>query len=296
MSTSQPEFNYGSHDEHSSNDDELQDLQEKWGIDHIAPPSTSILQSLKDTYEQGDSEAFEMFFEDIAADFLSNNSPEFTKNIQNMRRTANPEAQQRIKDRQLILFKEAKEFIADLAALPAHATLTEIEAAKARIHHRLITSLQRDPKNFDPLSALGILTTDDKGTEHFTYPRGVFPAATDAKWYRYLDAVAQHIKAANALSRGTSSQSDVEHADRDRRVAHNSIARDVKDLLSLPGDDIEESRRLVVKMRENRFPNVDTSEKARTNEALRIGATVVSGMYEHLLPRNTILYEPHDDL
>lgn len=265
-------------------------------MDHIDTPPEKTLRELKDAYESGDREAFDMQLDDVATDFLSANSPDFLKNIQEMRRTTNETTQQQIKKRQLALYKEAKEIVAELADLPPQASLSDIEDAKARIQDKMGRTYEADPDNFDPLTSLGILSFDEANQERFTYPRGLFPQSTDAKWQRYLDAVAQHKKAVNSLARGTASKDDVVHADRDRRIAHNSIARDVKYLLSFPGDDIEEPRRLVVKMRESRFPNVDTSEKARTNTALRVGSTVIKGLREHLLSDHEVYYDPEDHL
>lgn len=262
------------------------ELAEVWGVPEIAPLASSELGLLRGSYESGNKDDFEALLDDVTTDFLSSNNPQFAENIRAMRATRREDEQRDIRDNQRLLYEQAKGIILETAGISADASKSALDRSRDAIRERLQLAQQRDGEAYDPLSALSMLQKDEQGQEIFVYPPGLFSSETDARWRAYLDAVKRHVAASNKFQLGLASQKDVVAADFERRMAHNAFARDLQYILGNPEDDFEEYRKLAVKMREQRFPSVETSEKSRTN--LMIGASVIEAMHEHLLPSNAV--------
>lgn len=164
----------------------------------------------------------------------------------------------------------------------------EIEHAKLQISKIISDDQKQHGTESDALVALGILSQDEEGVERFSYPRDLMPSSTNEKWHEYLKSVKAHVIAADQHdSKGTIMALD--HA---RRYAHNTIARDVQALLGFDDSDegFEEARKLVAKMRENRFPTIDTAERDRVAKKVQegMGGSVLAILRRH----SSELYDP----
>lgn len=288
----------------------LAELAHEWGLERLEPLSESDITLLHASFtharETGSRYDLDTRIEDTADDFARQN-PQFIKNARAIRegiRSKELEAQTRAYQQQA--FEQAKRAVLLQANLPGELSKDEYQTAKDNIRARLIAAHEEQGEAFDPLTTLGMLTKDEKGREHFTWPApGTFPSSTDQKWQTYLRAVRNHVAAASHLERGTSgaTRQAVEEADRFRTHAHNDVSGEVKDLLELDWE-LEDVRRLVAKVRDNRFPTTETSEKARTNRAigrhiLDVDDTVSSAMRRHLYTQaygsDALLIDPEND-
>ena len=259
---------------HSQEDDSPEAFAERirqlYGIEKT---SLDELVELATTEPHG--ERFEVFLDDLTYEALTAN-PDFEANKAAMTSgKLTVQEQVEIRDRQRGLFSQYREAIVQEAGLPTEAGVTEAEKSKQRIEAILEQALETyDPnKPADVLEALGIITHDKDGNEIFTYPTGLFPSSTDNKWLTYIENVKNHLRVDRAVRHGTLDKSEVKDADSVRVMAHNAITRDIHDLLGLyklPDSkwDFEKTRRLVAKMRDSRFPTVQTGEKLITSESV----------------------------
>lgn len=248
-------------------------IQEK--VAHTAPtapeqekplilPVAADVDLLQQLYRDNDLVRAHEKLTEIAYDYLSDNfTEEHTANMTVIRsRIASDTDKGAAIENNKRLLERAKQAVLDHAKIEGTMDAYKI----ARDH--IVEIVERDRElNGDlskPLLALGILCEDQKGSERWVYPRGLFPEETNAKWQSYIQAVKQHVFKAENLQYG-GAQSEVVDADRSRRVAHDAISRDVQTLLGFEDTEegFEEARSLVAKMRENRFPTVDTGESAR---------------------------------
>lgn len=260
-----------------------------------SPISSEEIERLRESYNSGNADDFEAYLDDLAADFLAENSDEFKRNIAAMRKSRSSSEQSFIKQGQLALFDKAKRFLLELAGLSTERHKSDVEIAKEHIQNLLTDAQSRVGEDFDPLVELGILKVGEDGKEAFVYPNDLFPESTRVKWRAYLDAVNNHLRTSNDLKMGIATPNDLQVADNYRRISHNTVSMEIKDLLGLSWD-LEDARNLVTKMRENRYPNVQTGEKGRTNDALQEGMAVVRAMREHLVPNYDSLYDPDEIL
>lgn len=263
-----------------------EELAEIWGVREVSPLSADEIELLRSSHKSGNTDDFEALLDDTTTEFLATRNPQFAQNIRAMRATQNPELQGEIRDRQLALYDQAKAIILETAGISEDASKSDLDRAREAITVRLQSAYERDGDHYDPLATLKILQEDEDGQEVFTYPNGLFPKETDDRWSAYIDAVKRHVQVSNKLANGLAAQGDVVQADYERRMAHNALARDLQHMLGKPGDDFEEYRKLAAKMREQRFPSVETSEKSRTN--LMIGTSAIEAMHSHLLPHDAV--------
>lgn len=248
----------------------------------------TALDELTDLYNlaQDNPEEYKDQFEEFLDDLVYNSlvdDEEFMKNAKRMRSgRASKDEQLEIKDRQNSIFNTRKAIVVEVANLPTEAGLDDIQKSKMKVADLISEYEGSHNGELDVLLALGILTKDEAGREVFTYPTGLFPATTDKKWEIYLESVRNHIRKSRGVELGILDKVEVEDADTIRRTAHNAISRDVDMILGLselPDNrwNLERTRALVAKMRDLRFPTVETAERDRTAQDVH-DAMVVTGI------------------
>lgn len=297
----QPLHHTDSLQQHESNKP-YEDAQEKWLKEaSISPDDLAKIVDLSNSNDPDGQEAFSETLEDVAfslAEYL--HGEEIRGNISIIRDPSAPkEAQRQARDAQLKLLQKCEQQILELAGLDISKNKSDTAIAKEAIEKKLVDAQREDGDAFDPLRTLGILQQNNQGEMVFVYPRNIFPKSTNDKWDKYVIAVSQHMDIASRFGKGLSTKEDIVEADRSRRIMHNAISRDVQNILGLSGKewDFEESRKLVAKMRENRFPNMLTGEAARTARATIagiVGMTVVKDMRRRLLPGYDSLRYPDE--
>ena len=230
-------------------------------------------------------DGFQEALADLAYDALDQNE-EFTNNIKRLRSPGLPGAEDAsIRARQKELFEEYKRAIMSEANIPLGDGVDAIEGARAKVSHLLTETLQ-GTQNADideVLGALGITVVDDEGRTRFNYPEDLFPVQTNNKWKAYISAVMIHLRSVDQLRDGRGSKDEVEDADRVRRIAHNAVTTDIDAILGLSNLDdtqwdFEKSRKLVAKMRDAKFPTVETRESQLTAEAIADGLVGVHAL------------------
>ena len=232
----------------------------------------TVVDKLRELYEDDDSQAFQDFLDDTTYGALEENT-EFLKNARRMRATNSAVEQETIKTRQRIIFDEAKKYVLLEAGLPAEASLDEVDRSRQRIAELLNKQPDSDMEIDDVLRVLGIIILDDEGREVFNYPEGLFPASTDKRWETYLESLLQYFRIERAIKLGTRTEKDKEPLDGARRIAHNAVAHDIDEVLglsSLPATkwNFEKTRTLVTKMRDMKYPTIETAERDSTNSAI----------------------------
>jgi hypothetical protein len=236
-------------------------------------PSKTALDELRDLHATGTREAFDVFVDDLVYEALGSND-EFMNNVQTINRLRrlpgdHTEEESAIKDRQNELFNQYRADIIDLAGLPTEAGQDEYVVAKAVIQEKISEIVAKNGSSSDLLQELGIISLDEEGEEIFTYPRGLFPHATDKKWDLYLERVKDHLRKERGTNVGTIDRSEYAIADQMRKLAHDSVTNDVHSLLQLnklPDESwgFAQTRRMMAKMRDSRYPTVETAEKDKT--------------------------------
>lgn len=232
---------------------------------------------LRELYEGDDSQAFQEFLDDITYAALEENT-EFLENARKARSTHSTEEQQSIRSQQRKIFDEAKQFVLMEAGLPTEASLDEIDTTRKKIAEILRAKLDLTSEHEinDVLTALGIVTTDEEGNERFTYPNDLFPDSVNKKWEAYNQSVLEYFRIERAVEAGTRGREDLQVIDGSRRIAHNAVAHGVDEILGLSELpeavwDFEKSRKLITKMRDMKYPTVETAERASTNNAVGAG-------------------------
>jgi len=250
------------------------------------------IDELRHIFETGNQDELDTHIDDLVYEALSTDE-EFLANIQTLKEgrqtSTGPKDEDAIRVRQNEIFNEYKKTIVSIAGLPDGLGLDEYEVAKDRVQNLIKDTVQSgSPQNV--LKALGILKVNEEGSEIFAYPNGLFPAETNKKWDLYLASVREHLRKERGVVAGTLPKEELETTDRMRRLAHNSVTTDVNSILGLdklPESEwsYEKTRNLVAKMRDERYPTVETAEKARTTDqvlraanALGVLGTKISGM------------------
>lgn len=237
--------------------------------------SKTVLDELRETYEEhGASEELDAKVKHAV--FLSlEGNPEFDENVRKLRgKLASPAEKDAIREQQRELFNQAKDTILETAGIPTGEGVSVIERGKKMVQDRLNSSIEDINSTEDVLKQLGILEQREGEDEpRFVYPEGLFPKEVDKKWLLYLASVRRHLDVARDVKGGLKSRYEAEDADASRRIAHNAVTRDVNEILgfeSLPDNEwnFEKTRNLLAKMRDERYPTVETSEKDVTGEAI----------------------------
>lgn len=235
------------------------------------------LNELESLYRSDpESEDFDNLLEDIAYSALLQNE-EFNNNIKLIRSGNVSESDAaKISKRQKEMLSEHKQFVLEQAGIPTEAGLTDLEIGKKTVAN--ILSSEQEKGNLkdssDALRVLGILKFDeDEGQDRFEYPVNLFPESIDQKWDAYVGSVIKHLRTVRDLESHLGNQYKVDDADSSRRIAHNAIARDLHSMLGFDNltDEqwgFDKTRKLVAKMRDHRFPTVETAESRVTAEAL----------------------------
>lgn len=226
-----------------------------------------------------EKEHFETLLEDVAFEALKEHE-EFTHNAMKMRSGGlSKEQQLTVRDRQRELLSLCKVSILSEAGIDTDAAKTDFDLAKAHVKEIVdsITSSSEGFEAVDILSEMGIIAKDENGEDIFQYPPSLFPQSTDKKWGTYLESVRAHLRTERAVHAGTLGKEALGEADRLRRYAHNAVSRDVHEILGFSWD-FEDTRNLVAKMRDSRFPTVETGEAFRTGKAVAEGALGVAAL------------------
>lgn len=290
-----PESLQKPHIEHSYSDFELQELSERMSA--LYEPLTTKQDELKQLYEDskkdaGKLELFTDLLDDIAYKALEKNDT-FTQNITAMRK-ASPDEQIRIRDDQRAMFNDVKTMILREAGIRDFEDERDLEVAKAKIREKIQPLLDNSSvSEANILEALEVLVVDESGDKIFHYPDGLFPKATTEKWNNYLAAVRQHLRTKRNVDTGVGDRKDEEQDDAMRRIAHNAVSEDINELLGLSGLpdaewDFEKTRKLVAKMRDERYPTIETAEREVTEKAILDGifgkqvVSVLEGLNERV--------------
>jgi hypothetical protein len=231
----------------------------------------TAFDEVRHLYETGNKEALEVYIDDLVYEALASDE-EFTRNIALVRKIrsdgaiANEEA---IRNRQNELFNEYKRDLVGLVGLPSEIGQDEYELAKERVARVVGDYLKSGGDKNDTLRSLGILSIDDEGREYFSYPQGLFPKETDKKWDLYLDRVRDDVRKERGMQAGTIGQDERELADKMRRLAHDAVTRDVHTILGFEATEgsswnFGSTRNMLAKMRDAKYPTVETAEKDRT--------------------------------
>lgn len=244
----------------------------------------TVMNRIDQLIQQGPDARAELdtITDDLAFDLLSDNK-EFNDNIKRIHshRLASNE-KKRLVARQKEIFKQTKDLVIETAGVPTEVMESDIEQARRRVFEAVGNSTD-DLESDDVLTKLGILTHDDNGAEVFTYPYGIMPESTNERWEVYLGSVREHLKLSRDVRAGTRDRTELEEADNTRRLAHNRVARDVHTILGLEELSdaewgFEKTRSLLAKMRDHRFPTVETAEKERTSDSVKVALGAVRAL------------------
>lgn len=225
--------------------------------------------------DESKSEQFETLLDDLAYEALSGNN-EFLENINKVKAHAGSQDDQKtIRSRQREIFEQQKEAILNQAGISTELAKDEMQLSKQRIKSIVEEELAKDPSAnpHEILVALGMLKQNDIGEEHFTYPEKLFPTSTNKKWHTYLETVRSHLQIAREIELEMRAPSEIKDYDTARYFAHNSVSRDVDELLGLnqlPDSKwtFLDTRGMLAKIRDNKFPTVETGEKFRTESRI----------------------------
>lgn len=251
-------------------------------LGEIAFPADLDIAALKELYESNDDK-FSGVLDDIAYDLIFENEDlksNFTANLATMRSHASELDKKHAAENNRAIYARAKQLVLHRAGIK-DIIVDEIEHAKIEINRIISEDRKKHGSNADALTALGILKQDSEGKDRFSYPRNLMPDSTNNKWHKYIKAVKDHVAAAdNRENHGI-----LMAFDRARRYAHNSVSKDIQSLLSFSDDDegFEEARKLVAKMRENRFPTMETGERSRVESKVQkgMGGSVLAILRSH---------------
>lgn len=121
------------------------------------------------------------------------------------------------------------------------------------------------------LTRLGMLQPNENNELVFTFPRETFPPHICEKWDHYIDIVARHVASEGLREEGQDNVRDITVMNSYRTQAHNNLSQSIKDFLGMGSWDLEKCRRLVIKMRDAKMPNIETAERETTaNEIARL--------------------------
>lgn len=242
------------------------------------------LDEVQRLYREGNEEELDLYLHKLVDTALEHDE-ESLSNLQILKTSAGNVKLQEQRDaairlRQRELYEEYKATIVSLAGLPDSYGLDEQEIARDRIKSIVEKSAETNSTN-DVLIALGILSIDEDGKEVFTYPAGLFPPRTDMNWKIYLQKVRVHLKVQADVKAGRAAKTEETNPDLLRKMTHDTVAKDIDELLGI--NDFEWTRRMVAKMRDTKYPTVETAERDKTTEkilhaanALGVLATKVS--------------------
>lgn len=181
-----------------------------------------------------------------------------------------PEDEEELIERQRHVLDNRRLIIAEIAGVPNEAIENDIEQAK----DRLASMVEPGDSPEDILKKLDILRINKDNQEVFNYPHSLMPESTNTKWEVYLTTVAKHVKLVREGGGDLSLRADTEYADNLRHFAHNRVTKDVHHILGFDKLDQEQwsfkmTRDLLAKMRDARFPTIETAESKLTGSAIK---------------------------
>lgn len=179
---------------------------------------------------------------------------------------------------------KARELIFSALDLPENAVADEkkhsIEQAT-----ELTKDVPKGSKHIDEaLKALGCRVELKDGLTVDTYPYELMPHETNVKWENYLESVNAHIVAAE------NSTPDTRHitvsADRTRTIAHNSVKKDVHEILGLDqfGYQEDDVRLLLGRMRDTEMALIEAGHPThviKSGEEIAIAKYLSKHKYGH---------------
>lgn len=258
-----------------------QDTSFEAAAEVIFPAALDVAALLE--LHQTKDDRFDDVLDDTAYDLVFENDDlreDFTSNLNILRGHANEHLKKQAAEKNRILFSRAKELVLEHVGIK-DLIVDEIEHAKLKIHSIISQDRNEHGADADALIALGILSVGADGSQRFTYPRNLMPGSTNEKWHQYLKSVKDHVASAEEHE----SQGTIMALDKARRYAHNALARDIQSLLGFSDSDegFDEARKLVAKMRDNRFPTAETGERARVEAKVQkgMGGSVLAILRRH---------------
>lgn len=248
--------------------------------------SHNTMHELYELYLSGDPEKLTERLENIAYAVLES-CPIFVENRDKLK---NPKAHKidddearKISAQQRIYVSDTIELIALEAGIPLETVQDDITRSRENVKQILESAIEEgkitEPE--DALRVLGIIVTDKDDNDVFVWPDDLFPESVNKLWYYYLELVVEHTEEDELLKRGSGNKMVVKDLDYSRRSAHTRAAKAVASILEIDttkqGWSLEETRNLLAKMRDHKFPNVDTSESKRTAEEILDGHSLALG-------------------
>lgn len=226
-------------------------------------------QSLRELYDNGQTEELDEAIDDIATD-LRMGDPENTLLLKSLRsirggNLSRPQDEAAVVTRIKDLQSTYRDLLVMESGLPNEARLNEVEKAKTFIKEKLQAAGYGGGDPAEALHILGIIDeADGEPTYHFP---DYLPESVKEKWCIYLTSVIEHVNSEDALESGSGSKEAVMDADRTRTYAHNSVTKDVHDILGLEGDKgwgFKDTRQLLANIRDYVLPSDDS---VHSNEA-----------------------------
>lgn len=239
-------------------------------------------------YELGDKKHFNALLDDLTYEALSHDET-FMRNAEmNNNDSIDADQAKLIKAEQQSIFNAYREEIAFQSGIPQGEVVNEIDLARQRVMDIVgDRTINSDTAAGEILNDLGMIEKDQDGHDIFVYPQGLFPESTDKKWNTYLETVREHLRIGRAVRAFTLNAHELSDADRIRRIAHNAVSRDIDEILGLsilPESEwtFEDTRRMVAKMRDNKYPTVETAEKSRTGQDIFMALTALKAINTRL--------------
>lgn len=260
-------------------------------MERVRQHSETFGSKLKELFKaEGNSEKFREELDDVVYD-IAFEIPEYVENTKRLKSGLGGKNAEMIAAGQRQIANEIRRLVLIEAGIGTTEAGSDIQIARDTVARRLEGYDMDSIRSDEILRQLGILHEDEGGGATFTYPEDLFPESVNEKWKLYIDSVARHIDMGNKVRKGEEEQVMLGEADRARRFAHNAIASDIHEILGLDqlSDEVwsfESTRRLVAKMREEKFIGQPTSESEITARALRqsIGAAVLSRLSDRTNP------------
>ena len=172
--------------------------------------------------------------------------------------------------RQAGYFKNIKEEIALIAGVELEETRAVRENEEYRQKARKIFEGINLADDREVLVKTEFLKPTETGEVSFQFPDTLFPPHIVDKWSHYIDLVKRHTTVIAKRELGL--DNDVEtiaQLDSVRKRAHNNLSLSMQEFLGNDDWDLEQCRRLVIKMRDAAIPNIETAEENVTASAVR---------------------------
>lgn len=273
---------HSAHPEANPLQDRLLALADRLYNKSVENGTATVFDTIKHLSTSGSADELNAYIEEVAFEGVTSDE-EFSSNInvlKSARERGDTKAEESIRDRQNEILNTYKQAVMSLSGLEDGAGRDELALARDKTGAIIAEHLESGESQDELLQKLGILEVNEQGKEIFMYPEELFPEKTNEKWAVYLQKVKDHLKAERGAMSGTMSSHELGDADKIRRLAHNAVTRDVHTILGfdkLPESewDFAKTRNLLAKMRDHKFPTVDTAEKERTTTEVMRAARIL---------------------